>query len=149
VKLVSVEVDHFKNILKSGVVAIQPDVTCVVGKNESGKTAFLQALHRFYPAQPNVTFNAQRQYPAWLEKQHRRQKDVDQHCPVCCTFELEQSDLDVVQQALGVGVLKSNTIPISRTYSNEISMDDKNKRACRRRAHYQQVARWRAYANKH
>jgi predicted ATP-dependent endonuclease of OLD family len=118
VKLVSVEVDHFKNILKSEVVAIQPDVTCVVGKNESGKTAFLQALHRFYPAQPNVTFNAQRQYPAWLEKQHRRQKDIDQHCPVCCTFELEQSDLDVVQQALGSGVLKSKTIPISRTYSN-------------------------------
>lgn len=60
VKLVSVEVDHFKNILKSGVVVIQPDVTCVVGKNESGKTAFLQALHRFNPAQPNVMFNAQR-----------------------------------------------------------------------------------------
>jgi ABC-type cobalamin/Fe3+-siderophores transport system ATPase subunit len=119
VKLVSVEVDHFKNILKSGVVTIQSDVTCIVGKNESGKTAFLQALHRFHPAQPNVTFNAQRQYPAWLEKQHRRQKDINQHCPVTCTFELEKSDIEVVEQVLGLGVLKSTTIPISRTYSND------------------------------
>jgi len=119
VKLVSVEVDHFKNILKSEVVTIQPDVTCVVGKNESGKTAFLQALHRFYPAQPNVTFNAQRQYPAWLEKQHRRKKDINQHSVVTCTFELEKSDLEIVQQALGSGVLKNATIPILRTYSNE------------------------------
>jgi predicted ATPase len=119
VKLVSVEVDHFKNILKSGVVAVQPDVTCVVGKNESGKTAFLQALHRFNPAQPNVTFNAQRQYPAWLEKQHRRQKDINQHVPVTCTFQLEKSDIDAVEAVLGSGALKSTTIPVSRTYSND------------------------------
>lgn len=118
-KLVNVEVDHFKNILKSGSVAVQPDVTCVVGKNESGKTAFLQALHRFHPAQPNVAFNAQRQYPAWLEKQHRRQKDINEHCPVACTFELEASDLDGVDETLGKGVLKGTTITISRTYSNE------------------------------
>jgi predicted ATPase len=119
VKLVSVEVDHFKNILKSGGVEVQPDVTCVVGKNESGKTAFLQALHRFNPAQPNVTFNAQRQYPAWLEKQHRRQKDINQHAPVTCTFQLEKSDIDAVEVVLGSGALKSTTIPISRTYSND------------------------------
>ncbi|WFU19425.1 AAA family ATPase [Bradyrhizobium sp. CB3481] len=117
-KLVSVEADHFKNILKSGIVTIQPDVTCVVGKNESGKTAFLQALHRFHPAQPNVTFNAQRQYPAWLEKQHRRQKDINQHCPITCTFELEKHDLEAIEQVLGSGVLKKSTIPISRTYSD-------------------------------
>ncbi|UVO30164.1 ATP-binding protein [Bradyrhizobium arachidis] len=118
-KLVSVEVDHFKNILKSGDVAIQPDVTCVVGKNESGKTAFLQALHRFNPAQPNVMFNAQRQYPAWLEKQHRRRKNLDEHCPVACTFELEKPDLELVEEALGRGALKNKTISISRTYGNE------------------------------
>ncbi|MEY9137716.1 putative ATP-dependent endonuclease of OLD family [Bradyrhizobium diazoefficiens] len=122
-KLVSVEVDHFKNILKSGTVAIQSDVTCVVGKNESGKTAFLQALHRFNPAQPNVNFNAQRQYPAWLEKQHRRQKNLDEHCPVACTFELEKSDLEPVEEALGRGVLKNTTITISRTYGNEFRWD--------------------------
>ncbi len=119
VKLVNVEVDHFKNILKSGAVAIQPDVTCVVGKNESGKTAFLQALHRFNPAQPNVTFNAQRQYPAWLEKQHRRQKDINQHCPVICTFEVEKSDFEAIEQVLGSGALKSTTVAVSQTYSNE------------------------------
>lgn len=119
----SVEVDHFKNILKSGTVAIQSDVTCVVGKNESGKTAFLQALHRFNPAQPNVNFNAQRQYPAWLEKQHRRQKNLDEHCPVACTFELEKSDLEPVEEALGRGVLKNTTITISRTYGNEFRWD--------------------------
>jgi recombinational DNA repair ATPase RecF len=87
--LKKVELSHFKNILDSGPVAIEPDVTCLVGKNESGKTAFLQALHRLNPAQQNLTFNAQRQYPAWLEKQHRRQKNLNHVTPVKAEFELD------------------------------------------------------------
>ena len=42
-KLVNVEVDHFKNILKSGSVAVQPEVTCVVGKNEGAEGAQIAA----------------------------------------------------------------------------------------------------------
>jgi len=44
--LKSVQIDHFKHVLNSTVVEIQPDITCLVGKNESGKTAFLEALLR-------------------------------------------------------------------------------------------------------
>ena len=117
-KLLRVEIDHFKNILNSEPIVIQPDVTCVVGKNESGKTAVLQALHRFNPAQPNVSFNAQRQYPAWLEKQHRKQKDIDKHSPVVAHFLLEESECAVIESCLGAGALKSQQLKISRTYAN-------------------------------
>lgn len=118
-KLLRVQIDHFKNILNSEPVGIQPDVTCVVGKNESGKTSVLQALHRFNPAQPNVSFNAQRQYPAWLEKQHRKQKNIEEHAPVVAIFELEPTDLDVIEEKLGSGALKSKELQISRTYENK------------------------------
>jgi predicted ATP-dependent endonuclease of OLD family len=118
VKLLSVEIDHFKNILNSGPIVIQPDVTCIVGKNESGKTAVLQALHRFNPAQPNVSFNAQRQYPAWLEKQHRKQKDIDKHSPVVAHFLLEETECALIESSLGAGALKSKELKISRTYAN-------------------------------
>jgi predicted ATPase len=117
-KLLRVEIDHFKNILNSGPIAIQPDVTCIVGKNESGKTAVLQALHRFNPAQPNVSFDAQRQYPAWLEKQHRKQKDLNAHAPVVAYFQLEEPECTRIEEVLGVGALKSQELKISRTYAN-------------------------------
>ncbi len=119
-KIKSVEVRHFKNILDSGVVDIQPDVTCIVGKNESGKTAFLQALHRFLPIQPNVSFDIQRQYPAWLEKQHRRQNIIEQK-PVTVTFELEDAEWNEIQAKFGQGALTEKTIAISRTYENTFS----------------------------
>jgi ABC-type cobalamin/Fe3+-siderophores transport system ATPase subunit len=39
-------VRKFRSIEDLGTVRSEPDVTCLIGKNESGKTAFLEALHR-------------------------------------------------------------------------------------------------------
>jgi ABC-type branched-subunit amino acid transport system ATPase component len=122
-KLVKVEINHFKNILNSGQIQIQPDVTCIIGKNESGKTAVWHALHRFNPAQPNVTFNVQRQYPAWLEKQHRRQRNLDVDTPVTCWFTLEDPEWAMLEGRLGIGALKSREIAIMRAYENKFKWD--------------------------
>lgn len=82
-KLKTVQIGHFKHILDSTPVEIQPDITCLVGKNESGKTAFLEALRRLKPAQGGVRFSINKHYPAWLEKKHRRQgKNLEQSCPI-------------------------------------------------------------------
>lgn len=44
---------------------VQDDVTSLVGKNESGKTAALSALYRLNPAY-GEEFIALDQYPRWL-----------------------------------------------------------------------------------
>ncbi|WP_312218196.1 ATP-binding protein [Sphingobium yanoikuyae] len=117
--LKSVHVQHFKHVLDSTEVAIQPDVTCLVGKNESGKTAFLEALRRLNPAQGNVDFNISRHYPAWLEKTHRRQgKDLELVQPIEATFELQDADKAAVSAVFGEGVLTSDEFTLSRKYDN-------------------------------
>lgn len=117
--LKSVHVQHFKHVLDSTDVAIQPDVTCLVGKNESGKTAFLEALRRLNPAQGNVDFNIGRHYPAWLEKTHRRQgKDLELVQPIEATFELQDADKLAVSAVFGEGVLTSDEFKLSRKYDN-------------------------------
>ncbi len=122
-KLLWVKISHFKNILESGTVRIEGDVTCLVGKNESGKTAFLQALHRFNPVQPNVSFSAQRHFPAWLEKQHRRLRNLEDGTPVTAHFLLEEPEWEAVEKCLGPGALKSREITIFRTYSNQFTWE--------------------------
>ena len=67
-RLIEARVRMFRHILDSDPVVVQPDVTCLVGKNESGKTAFLQALQRLNPARGNLKISSASQYPAWLEK---------------------------------------------------------------------------------
>lgn len=67
-KLKTVHVRMFRNILDSTDVKIDEAVTCLVGKNESAKSAFLNALWRLRPARMDPTFSVPFHYPAWLEK---------------------------------------------------------------------------------
>lgn len=118
-KLRTVQINHFKHVLDSTEVAIQPDITCLVGKNESGKTAFLEALRRLKPAQGGVRFSIGKHYPAWLEKMHKRQgKNLEQSRPIQTVFELEDDDMAAVAAVFGKGVLTSRVFRVSRRYDN-------------------------------
>lgn len=121
-KLLKAQVQYFRNILDSTEVEIQQDVTCLVGKNESGKTAFLEALRRLKPAQGNPRFVIGRHYPAWLEKRHRRQgKELESVKAVRAWFSLERADKEVLASRLGKDVFNSEEITVSRTYKGTCS----------------------------
>ncbi len=120
-KLTRVKVQMFRNILDSSEVDIQDDVTCLVGKNESGKTAFLKALYRLNPAQGNKEFKAIRHYPAWLQKKHRREDiNINDVEAVTAWFTLDGSDIDILHSTLGDGVIASNEITVCRKYDGTI-----------------------------
>jgi hypothetical protein len=122
-KLVCVQIFTYKNILDSTPVRIQPDVTCLVGKNESGKTAYLHALYRLNPARPNAVFNVQREYPAWLEKRHRMEgKNLAAATPVVAEFVLDAEDITKLDSQFGTGVLKSPQLRVSRNYDNKLDI---------------------------
>ena len=64
----------FRSIENSGTVRFEPDVTCLVGKNESGKTAFLEALYQANPlGGPGRGFDELRDYPRRLRGRERAQ----------------------------------------------------------------------------
>lgn len=124
-KLAEVQVQSFKNILDSTTVQIEPDITCFVGKNESGKTAFLHALYRLNPAR-HAVFSVQQHYPAWLEKAHRREgKRLEDAIPVRAVFELEQSDVAHIAKRFGDGTLVSSSITVERNYEGKTFLNAK------------------------
>ena len=55
------QVLNYRNIDDSGWIPIER-VTAFVGRNESGKTALLKALHKFNPA-IEEPYKAQREFP--------------------------------------------------------------------------------------
>lgn len=122
--LKTAQVKIFRHVLDSTEVAIQPDVTCIVGKNESGKTAFLEAVRRLNPAQP-AKFSIGKHYPAWLEKLHRRQgKNLEDVRPIIAKFAIEDSDRMAFAETFGEGVLKSSEINVDRSYDGCIHILD-------------------------
>src|SRR5438105_3545375 len=53
-KLNSVQIQNFKSIKDSTEFGIDEKVTCLVGKNESGKTATLQAIAKLNSTDPTT-----------------------------------------------------------------------------------------------
>ena len=118
--LETIRVREYKNITDSGDVDIRDGVTCLVGKNESGKTSLLEALYRLNPLTTGhpETFVPLRDYP-------RRRFGRDRErllgiAPISATFELEEEDIRAVEGVHGLGVLASRQVKVSRDYENEL-----------------------------
>jgi len=77
---------NYRNIDDSGWIPIER-VTALVGRNESGKTALLRALHKFNPATPEP-YQPQREFPRdRFGKEFRNGKDWP-----ACRVEFEVDD---------------------------------------------------------
>lgn len=121
-KLKNVRIRMFRNILDSTEVKIEEKVTCLVGKNESGKTAFLQALFRLNPARLNPDFSVPDPYPAWLEKRHRLDgKDLNEVRPIEVDLEWQSDDVAAVEAVFGPGVVTAGAmLKLWKTYKNTL-----------------------------
>ena len=60
--LIDVRIKNYKCILDSETFSID-QLTCLVGKNESGKSAILQALYKLNPVDKEDTYDALYEYP--------------------------------------------------------------------------------------
>lgn len=119
-KLKSVQVRMFRNFLDSTEVKIEEKVTCLVGKNESGKSAFLNALWRLNPAREKPKFSVPDQYPAWLEKRHRNEGvDQDAFEPIEVCLEWEPVDVKTMDEKFGPGVVAAGAeLRLWKNYAN-------------------------------
>ena len=116
--LKSVRVENFKCIEDSNQFSIGP-VTCLVGKNESGKTALLQALYKLHPDVPEAgDFEALIEYPRrkWSEYKERHETDPDN--VLTTVWELDKADIEVIAQKLGTDALKKATVIATKGCDN-------------------------------
>ena len=123
-------IQTYKCFIASSEVDIDPDITCVVGKNESGKTAFLEALYRLNPVLtgPEATFYQMRDFPR--KERSTGSLTVGHFRPLEATFDLEEKEIAELEDIFGPGVLPSNSIELSRDYDNNLNIEfEVNERA--------------------
>jgi predicted ATP-dependent endonuclease of OLD family len=110
-QLRSFRVLFYRPILDSGWVDID-DITVVVGKNESGKTALLKALHKFNPFKPDP-YNIDREWP----RGHRKERSQDQ---VVVETRFEFTDTEKAQVSEWCpGSIALTGVQISKTYKGD------------------------------
>jgi ABC-type cobalamin/Fe3+-siderophores transport system ATPase subunit len=57
-QLTAFRIFKYRNIEDSGLVTLADRLTCIVGKNQSGKTNLLRGLHKFNPHDKSVKYDA-------------------------------------------------------------------------------------------
>ncbi|QEM43583.1 AAA family ATPase [Mycolicibacterium grossiae] len=114
-KLVAFRVNKFRNIVDSERVTVQPDVTNLVGKNESGKTAALNALYRLNPAY-GEKFSVSEHYPRWLKTSDQKQGVIDDVDTITGYFELDDRDVQAAEGRFGKGILKDREFAYTQGY---------------------------------
>lgn len=113
VKLVKASIRRYRSIEEATEFEVEPDVTCLVGKNESGKTATLQALYKSQPIEP-TKFDDGLDYPSHKNRELSATSDPIEVTDL--TYELEQEDISAVEGELGPDALSSHQIRIHAGY---------------------------------
>ena len=112
-KLKEFRVREFKSIWDSGSIKVDDQVTCLVGKNEAGKTALLMALYRTNPIiTENAIFDETYDYPKREVEDYRfavENRERDEAVVVECKYELEPDDLTAITSVFGEKVVTGNT----------------------------------------
>ncbi|MEU9158098.1 AAA family ATPase [Streptomyces sp. NPDC048417] len=116
----TVEIESFRNITNKQTMAVDPQVTCLIGKNESGKTTILEALHRLNPANNADDFHLTTDYPRRNLARDRRTKDLDTFAPVTAVFDLEDADFDAIEEVVGVRPPAGAYVKASRLYDGSL-----------------------------
>jgi energy-coupling factor transporter ATP-binding protein EcfA2 len=115
-EFVRARVTNFKSIDDSGWVSID-GITCLVGKNESGKTAFLQALRKLNPVMDaNGDFDL-KDYPRKGYARYKRVHPTQPANAVSAEFSLSE------EEAAGIADLASPRVVVHKDYSNHFTWE--------------------------
>ena len=113
-KALRFRVQHFRNVDDSDWIELD-SVTAFVGRNESGKTSLLQALHRFNPGS-EASYDLQRDYPRDRLHQDGSAAETDSS-PVCSVeFELPNELRKEIASLLPDGEAAPVTATVHRLY---------------------------------
>jgi predicted ATPase len=117
-RLRAAQVQHYKLIQDGGRFRVD-DVTCLVGKNESGKTAVLKALHRINPDdRDEKDFDVETEYPRHQLFDYKARHATDPDRVVTTWWSLSEAEAQWVTGRFGEGALATREVVVERGYEN-------------------------------
>ena len=118
-RLAKARVQNYRSIRDTGIFDVENIKTILVGPNEAGKTAILQALQRINPPDGVKPFNALRDYPRALYNDIATNKVDPSNVVVSSAwFTLDDDDLDILPEDLRS---KDNLYHVARYLNNSFA----------------------------
>lgn len=124
-KLSKVTIHKYKSFITEQTLEVEPAVTRIVGKNESGKSALLEAMAKtnyFESKTKEFLFDKTLDYPRGsLSKVSNENPEA-----VTCEYVLTDEDIGIIESNLGKGILKSSSFSKTTKYDNTSTISGAN-----------------------
>lgn len=118
-RLKTLRIQNYKCIDDSGEFSLAP-VSCLVGKNESGKSAILQALYRLKPVEKEEEeFDELQEYPRKGLTDYEGIREENPANVLTTIWEIEEKDEKAIQDKFGLFPLKTKTVNVTKGYENK------------------------------
>lgn len=114
-RLVKARIRNFRSAEDTGTFDIG-DLTCLVGKNEAGKTAVLSALHGVKPFGKKFAYDKVRDYPRRYLTRYAERHGGNEAEVATTTWELSPDDHAAVAAVIGEGALNDALIDVTIHY---------------------------------
>lgn len=111
----SFRIRKYRNIQDSGKIELSEHLTCIVGKNQSGKTALLRALHKFNPHE-SEPYDIRREWP---RGERRERNDQQIACEV--EFRLDETEKTFLAE-LTSEKMKTDTVLVTKDYGGHFEI---------------------------
>lgn len=122
-RLDQVEVQRFRNFVELQKCTIESDVTCLIGKNESGKTTVLKALHRLNPANgSDHKFDLTTEYPRSLLADDRKKRSLSEVEAVRASFLLSADNRESLADHFSARPPDGSIVWAGRDYDDHLSI---------------------------
>ncbi|WP_435078389.1 AAA family ATPase [Halococcus sp. AFM35] len=118
-ELTEARIQNYKCIDDSGWVDFER-VTCFVGKNESGKTAFLQALEKLNPVDSTGNYDPLEEYPRRYYTRYKTRHEADPDIVASARYDLSSQEIEDIESEYGKGVLATDTVEVTKDYQNNL-----------------------------
>ncbi|WP_181181695.1 AAA family ATPase [Mesorhizobium sp. B3-1-6] len=117
-ELKSVRIQNFRSVEDSGEFTVE-HLTCLVGKNEAGKTAVLQAIAGLnpHPATP-FAYELERDYPKRYLARYKERHDGKEAEVIRSVWELNQEEIYELKGEFGPEAVTGKSITVSRSYNS-------------------------------
>jgi predicted ATP-dependent endonuclease of OLD family len=121
-QLVSAAIGPFRSVNTTQTLAVDPDVTVLVGMNEAGKTVLLKALHKAVDALKEDEFDPIEDYPRRDLSSYLKRHSTDPETAVVLHYELTEAEVQAINKRLGINLMPGHKLSITHKYDNEMSI---------------------------
>lgn len=117
-KLKKVTIHKYKSIETEQSFDVDARITVLVGMNESGKTAILEAVAKsnYFQNDKKFKYNTTHDYPRREKK--ALDKSGDDPIAITCTYSISENLKEKIAEDLGEGVFTQDEVTVSNKFSN-------------------------------